>query len=181
MVVTEWGDNLFLLFERGGLVLWAILAVSMLMWALILERYSYYFWIMPRYRDQMLLQWRSSTGVALSSRQRMKDSLVSTFSSGMRRYLVPIHTLADILPLLGLLGTISGMIKVFEVITLFGAGNARGMASGISEALITTMAGLVTAISGLYFCVNLESLTKREAEHFEVSLNRNDPINGDLK
>ena len=179
--MTEWGDDLFLLFERGGMVLWAILAVSMLMWALILERYSYYFWIMPRHREQMLQQWRESKNSSSSSRQWTKSSMVTAFRTGMRRYLVPIHTLADILPLLGLLGTISGMIKVFEVITIFGAGNARGMAAGISEALITTMAGLVTALSGLYFCVNLESLTKTEAEHFEVSLNRNDPVNGDLK
>ena len=179
--MTDWSGDLLLLFERGGMVLWAILAVSLLMWALILERYSYFFWVMPRHREQLLRQWQQSHTAIHHANLRLKNSMVSAFSAGMRRYLIPIHTLADILPLLGLLGTISGMIKVFEVITLFGAGNARGMASGISEALITTMAGLVTALSGLYFCVNLETLTKTEAERFEASLNHDDQIDGELK
>jgi biopolymer transport protein ExbB len=99
----------------------------------------------------------------------------------MHRFLLPIHTLSSILPLLGLLGTINGMIKVFEVITVFGVGNARGMAAGISEALITTMAGLVTALSGLYFCVNLQSLTERASDHFAGRLSRDAHIKGGSK
>jgi len=168
--MTELVDGMFLLFERGGMVLWIILAVSLLMWALILERYSYYFLVMPRQRKLLLQQWRQSRNAFSPFSLRLRNSVVTRFSAMLNRYLKPIHTLADILPLLGLLGTISGMIKVFEVITVFGTGNARGMAAGISEALITTMAGLVTALSGLYFCVNLQSLMKREAEHFAADL-----------
>jgi biopolymer transport protein ExbB len=78
--------------------------------------------------------------------------------------------LTQILPLLGLLGTVSGMIKVFEVIYAFGAGNARGMAAGISEALITTMAGLITALSGLFFAANLESRARHAREQFTSQL-----------
>jgi biopolymer transport protein ExbB len=53
-------------------------------------------------------------------------------------------------PLLGLLGTVSGMVKTFVVIAEFGTGNARALASGISEALITTQTGLVVAVPGLF-------------------------------
>jgi biopolymer transport protein ExbB len=60
-----------------------------------------------------------------------------------------ILVLAGIAPLLGLLGTVSGMITTFDVIAGFGTGNARAMASGISEALITTQTGLVVAVPGL--------------------------------
>ena len=62
------------------------------------------------------------------------------------------------------------MIKVFEVITVFGTGNTRGMASGISEALVTTMAGLFTALSGLYFVADLESRSENLALRFETEL-----------
>ena len=179
--MTELTDDLFLLFERGGLVLWAILAVSVLMWALILERYSYYFLIMPRRHKRLLQHWRQSQSGVRPSSPRLRASMVTAFSAPMRHFLTPIHSLADILPLLGLLGTINGMIKVFEVITVFGAGNARGMAAGISEALITTMAGLVTALSGLYFCVNLRSLAERASEQFEMSINQDKPVDGDPK
>jgi biopolymer transport protein ExbB len=62
------------------------------------------------------------------------------------------------------------MIKVFEVITVFGTGNTRGMASGISEALVTTMAGLFTALSGLYFVSDLERRGEDAARRFETEL-----------
>lgn len=171
--MTELTDDLLLLFERGGVVLWVILAMSVLMWALILDRYVHYFLVMPGRRRRLLRLWRPSRDDARPSAPRLK-AMIAAFSAPMRRFLLPIHTLANILPLLGLLGTINGMIKVFEVITVFGAGNARGMAAGISEALITTMAGLVTALSGLYFCVNLQSLAERAREHFAMRLAKGD-------
>ena len=66
-----------------------------------------------------------------------------------------IATLAAIAPLLGLLGTVSGMITTFDVITLFGTGNAKAMAGGISESLITTQSGLTVAIPGMFMGVYL--------------------------
>jgi biopolymer transport protein ExbB len=178
--MTELADDLLLLFERGGAVLWVILAMSVLMWALILDRYIHYFFAMPSHRTRLLQRWRQDRGDGRPSTPRIK-AMMAAFSAPMHRFLLPIHTLANIMPLLGLLGTISGMIKVFEVITVFGAGNARGMAAGISEALITTMAGLVTALSGLYFCVNLRSLAERASEHFALRLNQEAHARGGSK
>ena len=169
--MAELADDLLPLFERGGVVLWVILAMSVLMWALILDRYVHYFFFMPRHRMRLLKLWGQDRGDGRPSTPRVK-AMMAAFSAPMHRFLLPIHTLSSILPLLGLLGTINGMIKIFEVITVFGIGNARGMAAGISEALITTMAGLVTALSGLYFCVNLQSLAERASEHFAMRLNR---------
>ena len=68
----------------------------------------------------------------------------------LRRYLAVITVLAAVAPLLGLLGTVTGMITTFNVISIFGTGNARAMAVGISEALITTQSGLLVAIPGLF-------------------------------
>ncbi|MGA1796879.1 MAG: MotA/TolQ/ExbB proton channel family protein [bacterium] len=67
----------------------------------------------------------------------------------LHKYLAPLATIAIISPLLGLLGTVTGMIKVFEVISLQGVGHPTALASGISEALITTAAGLIVAIPTL--------------------------------
>jgi biopolymer transport protein ExbB len=169
--VAELAEELLLLFERGGVVLWVILAMSVLMWVLILDRYAHYFLVMPGRRERLLRRWEQERGDSRPSSPRL-TAMKAAFSAPMHRFLMPIHTLSGILPLLGLLGTINGMIKVFEVITVFGVGNARGMAAGISEALITTMAGLVTALSGLYFCVNLQSLAERAGEHFAMRLSR---------
>jgi biopolymer transport protein ExbB len=69
----------------------------------------------------------------------------------LERYLNPLGTIAAITPLLGLLGTVIGMIKVFTAITAYGVGNPGVLAGGISEALITTAAGLAVAIPSLMF------------------------------
>lgn len=67
----------------------------------------------------------------------------------LEKYLSLLSTIASITPLLGLLGTVSGMIKTFNLISFYGVGNPGTMASGISEALITTAAGLTIAIPTL--------------------------------
>ena len=82
----------------------------------------------------------------------MKESIEEAASyvvHDMERYLNTLGTIASVAPLLGLLGTVIGMIKVFSDIMIHGAGNAALLAGGISEALITTAAGLTVAIPAL--------------------------------
>lgn len=157
-------------FDQGGGLLWAILVVSVLMWTLILERYWFFYFQLPRLQAELLDYWQNRSASRHFCQQRLKEGLASQFFSQVFRGLKTVDILTQILPLLGLLGTVSGMIKVFEVINAFGAGNARGMAAGISEALITTMAGLITALSGLFFAANLESRARRAREKFTSQL-----------
>jgi biopolymer transport protein ExbB len=87
-------------------------------------------------------------------REQMKEAIEEVASQvvhEMERYLNTLGTIAAITPLLGLLGTVIGMIKVFTAIRLEGTGNANILAGGISEALITTAAGLTVAIPSLFF------------------------------
>ena len=81
-------------------------------------------------------------------RERIEDSGRHVVHE-LERYLNPLHTIASISPLLGLLGTVVGMIKVFASIMAVGVGNPASLAGGISEALITTAAGLSVAIPAL--------------------------------
>jgi len=87
-------------------------------------------------------------------REQMKEAIEEVANQvvhEMERYLNTLGTVAAIAPLLGLLGTVIGMIKVFTSIKLEGTGNAAVLAGGISEALITTAAGLTVAIPSLFF------------------------------
>lgn len=87
-------------------------------------------------------------------RQIMKESIEETgrhVVSELERYLNALGTIAAVTPLLGLLGTVLGMIKVFTAISVVGTGNTGALAGGISEALITTVAGLSVAIPALMF------------------------------
>ena len=87
-------------------------------------------------------------------RELMKESIEEVgrhVVHELERYLNALGTIAAIAPLLGLLGTVIGMIKVFAVVTAHGVGEPRVLAGGISEALITTAAGLTVAIPSLLF------------------------------
>ena len=147
-------------FEAGGPVLRGILLVTMIMWTLIIERFWYFKNLMPALSDKALNQWSNISNKGDWFSMRIRDQIISEVSGETRKFLLTIETMMQILPLLGLLGTVVGMIKVFDVMTFFGTGNARLMASGVSQATIPTMAGLVAAISGVY----IANLLKRKAE-----------------
>ncbi len=168
---TNYSDGLAVLFEQGGLILWAILFTSLLLWLLILERYWFHWTLLPPLRDRLRAQWQAgSHDLTHGLSFRRIEALVRDLRAESDKNMLALQALVGILPLLGLLGTVSGMIKVFEVITAFGSGNTRGMASGISEALVTTMAGLFTALSGLFFVSNLEQRAENTAREFETEL-----------
>ena len=147
-------------FEAGGPVLWGILMVTIIMWTLIIERFWFFQYLLPQMRLEIIDEWGSINNKGDWFSMRMRDQMISEVSTETKRFLLTIETMMQILPLLGLLGTVVGMIKVFDVMTFFGTGNARLMASGVSQATIPTMAGLVAAISGLY----IANLLKRKAD-----------------
>lgn len=167
---TSLSDGFSALFEQGGLILWAILIASVLLWYLLVDRYLFHWLQAPKLRDQLLSEWDYKTTLPHKLKMRRLFALVGDLRAEANRNMLALQALIAILPLLGLLGTVSGMIKVFEVITVFGSGNTRGMASGISEALVTTMAGLFTALSGLYFVSDLERRAETISRRFEAQL-----------
>ena len=83
---------------------------------------------------------------------------------GLKRNVGLIKALIAICPLLGLLGTVTGMVSVFDVMTFSGTGNARAMAAGVSKATVPTMAGMVAALSGVYFGTWLEHKAATESD-----------------
>lgn len=93
----------------------------------------------------------------------------------LRKYIGLLHTIASVSPLLGLLGTVSGMIKVFGTISVEGVGNPASLATGISEALITTAAGLTVAIPTFlgqrYLAARAERLVHMLEEYATYLLN----------
>ena len=93
--------------------------------------------------------------------------MVSEVRQKLQRNVTMIQTLIAICPLLGLLGTVTGMVAVFDVMAFFGTGNARAMAAGVSKATIPTMAGMVAALSGVYFASNLDRKASVESEKLE--------------
>ena len=160
-------------FETGGQVLWAIFAVTMLMWTLIIERYWFFRSELPSRIAAKKSEWDGRTERRSWYAERIRDQLVSEIVVDARRHLNIIHVLMVLLPLLGLLGTVTGMIQVFNVMSVAGTSNARLMAGGVSAATIPTMAGLVAALSGLYLTTWLQRRADAQIQTVEDALVRN--------
>jgi len=162
------------LFVTGGWIVGILLLVSVIMWALILNRALLFRQFstgnMTREEaaqfshDQVLPSKQTYRGLTTKfvhhyveratsdqpTNEAILDEVTLKLVRSLDYYTSIIGILATIAPLLGLLGTVLGMITTFEVISNFGTGNAQRMSSGISEALITTEIGLLVAIPGLY-------------------------------
>lgn len=167
VALANFFDSIRGFIELGGGVLWAIFAVLLMMWTLILERYWYYFRILPSRRKDILDRWRDRTEHQSWYAGQVREELISKLGQEMQRNIRTIQTLIAVCPLLGLLGTVTGMVAVFDVMAFFGTGNARAMAAGVSQATIPTMAGMVAALSGLYFGSYLERKSEIETERLE--------------
>ena len=166
-------DSAAAYFRQGGPVMAPLLLVSLIAWALVVERWIFYRDIT---RDDLspalalaafkncrvppeqsrglcarlareMLRLRSGDRVA---DQKHLDRLVLTLRAPLQRSVAMVATLAAAAPLMGLFGTVTGMIDTFDAITCFGAGNARALAAGISEALISTQSGLLVGIPALF-------------------------------
>jgi len=168
------------LIEAGGLVMWPLMACSVGSMAIILERLWSLRRnkVLPRAVTDQVRQWQRTGRISLQDldalagatplgkivtagllgknrgREVIKESIEETgrhVVHELERYLNALGTIAAATPLIGLLGTVIGMIRVFNVITLQGVGDPAILAGGISEALITTATGLTIAIPSLMF------------------------------
>lgn len=148
----------------GGQVLVAILATTFLMWTLILERYWFFRVVQREAVARAVEQWKARSDRSSWYAHQIRRAMVSRLSIDFNRGISLITTLVALCPLLGLLGTVTGMIEVFDVMAVAGSGNPRAMASGVSRATIPTMAGMVAALSGFIFSVQLQRRAQSEVQ-----------------
>ena len=150
--------------ELGGPVLRVIGLVTLFMWMLIIERLVYF-----RTGHRKLVRkahnyWDERADYSSWKAHQIRARIISQVSANSERNLALIKTCVALCPLLGLLGTVTGMIEVFEVMAISGSGNPRSMASGVSKATVPTMAGMVAALSGVAMSAYLETKARRERE-----------------
>lgn len=155
-------DSLQQFLNTGGNVLWIILGVSICLWSLIVERLIYFKLAYPEQQKQWLSAWDNRVDKNSQKALFIRESIISEANISMQKTVPIIKMLVALCPLLGLLGTVTGMIHVFDVMAVTGTGNARAMASGVSQATIPTMAGMVIAIAGLYFSKLIEQRVNDE-------------------
>ena len=168
--LSETFDGIRGFFESGGDVLWLVLAITIVLWTFIIERLWYFRAVHPQLAKQAKDAWESRSDQESWYAKRVRERLISEVAVEANRFVLLIKTLIALLPLVGLLGTVTGMILVFDVMAVLGTGNAREMAGGVSAATLPTMAGMVAALSGLYFGTALDRKAQVEVEKVEDEL-----------
>ena len=145
------------------LIGWTIL----FMWILILERLIYFRTGLKELVQESFEYWERRTERGSWNAQQIREAVISRVSMSANQGIPMIQTLVALCPLLGLMGTVTGMITVFDVMAISGSGNPRSMAAGVSRATIPTMAGMVGALSGVFLVTVLTRSVKRQIESLE--------------
>ena len=202
---------MFELLKAGGFLIWPILLCSVIALAIVIERFSSLKTssVAPAALTERVgkLLLKGSLDTKTISEIEKHSPLGRVLAAGLKnpnqhrvvvkeaveeagrhvvhdleKHLQTLGTIAAITPLLGLLGTVIGMIKVFAAITTFGVGDPQALAEGISEALVTTAAGLSVGIPSLmfhrYFRGRVNELTidmEQQALKFMKILQRSQP------
>ena len=175
-------SNIIDYINKGGIVMYPLICISFIMWLLIIERLIFFKRLYSKNisKKEIIAIIKGTEKPSLNygiidillyeilkKKEEMDlspsiiDEAVVKVVHSLDKHLEIISLLASIAPLLGLLGTTTGMVKTFFAIAIFGTGNAKALASGISEALITTQTGLFIAIPGIYMSNFLNQRARR--------------------
>ena len=144
-------------FDRGGPVIFILFVVAIIMITLLVERLIFFINDLKKLRDERVSEVRECPSDNKWVRNKIKLKNISILNSESSKNLLMIQGLIALCPLLGLLGTVTGMIEVFDIMAITGTGNARAMASGIARATLPTMTGLFISIVGLFLLTAIKS------------------------
>jgi biopolymer transport protein ExbB len=156
--------------DKGGDVLWLIAALVFFMWTLIFERLWYFTAAWKADRAAVVSAWEGRPERKSWNAKQVRMRLLSQSRELINDNMNVITTCVALCPLLGLLGTVTGMIEVFNVMAVTGGGDAKSMAGGVERSTIPTMAGMVAALSGLFANTYLQRVASREQQFLEDQL-----------
>ncbi len=152
--------------DQGGFVMYLIAALTLVMWILVFERVLYFKSSLRGDIQGQLNVWESRKERKSWNAHQIRAAMISRMDGKISANLDFIAALVAICPLMGLLGTVTGMIDVFGALANTGGGDAKSMAGGVSKATIPTMAGMVAAISGVFANTYLTRVADNEKALF---------------
>jgi biopolymer transport protein ExbB len=163
-------ETILAFMDKGGDVLWLIAILVFVMWTLIFERLWFFSFVWRQERKAFIDRWEGRSERQSWNAKQIREKLSSQSRAVINDNMSVITTLVALCPLLGLLGTVTGMIEVFNVMAVTGGGDAKSMAGGVERSTIPTMAGMVAALSGLFANTYLQRIASREQLSLEDQL-----------
>ncbi len=167
-----WLEPLERLAEAGGPVLLGIALVAMLLFGLALERVWFFRIAYRRARRRLIDRWIARADHLSWSARTLREVWTRELIDRLRRPLPWLKLLVALCPLLGLLGTVTGMITVFDGLAASETGQARALADGVARATLPTLSGMAVAVVGLMFTSRLEQVIRREDQRLHDRLAR---------
>jgi biopolymer transport protein ExbB len=157
--------------SRGGPVLtYFILPATFFMWALILERVFYFRFAHKAVAEEAISEWRSRSDRKSPFAHWIKDKLVSEVRAKAEQNVTMTKAMVALAPLLGLLGTVTGMVQVFDILAITSGTDAKAMSGGVSQATIPTMAGMVASLSGILFTSGMDRRVNRSVQQVDDAM-----------
>ena len=164
-------DELLHFFDRGGDVLYIVFIIAFFLWGFLIDRFIYLYFSFKQYKKKVLKNIENNT-YDKKFTEEIHTYLVEDMRLKLSEGLDFIKTLIIVCPLVGLLGTVTGMIEVFDVMAIIGNGDVKSMANGVSMATIPTMAGMVIALSGILFEKKLETSINYQVDKFDLEISK---------
>ncbi len=152
-----------LIVAGGPFVIW-ILVAGITMWTLIFERLWFHKARMPYMVSGMLAEWQGRPEHQSWASHQIRKAMISRLNGAMAENMPVLKVLIPMCPLLGLVGTVHGMLEVFDSMSILGSADARTMASGVSKAMNCTMTGLAVSVTGMYPVFYFQSTIRKQTE-----------------
>ncbi|NAW69200.1 hypothetical protein CAG54_06485 [Vibrio sp. V27_P1S3P104] len=143
----------------AGPLVWGVMTLSIVMWWLIAQAYRHQSRCRARFVPEITRQYNLQIGLSNHRYQSVCRAWLNQAEQQLNQGIPWISILVKVLPLLGLLGTVDGMIESFQQLNQLDI--QRQLSGGISQALLTTLSGLVTSLSGVYFVHHLNQRKRR--------------------
>ena len=148
--------------QLGGSVLYLILGIALILWYLVADRLVYLTYQYPRELNSVIDEWNQRKDHVSWHAKKIRIQLISSMKGKVMTNMNYIYACVSLAPLAGLLGTVTGMTGIFQTLAILGTTNAREMASGVYQAIIPTMTGMVIAITGLLVSSWLKHKVEKE-------------------
>tara|TARA_B100000989_G_scaffold284955_1_gene252239 strand:- start:6467 stop:6976 length:510 start_codon:yes stop_codon:yes gene_type:complete len=154
------------LFIRGGPVLYVLFLITLMIFYILVDKYIFIFLNSKKWLDNKLSSFYKEFPPSSTDYKYVESILINSVTRQSKSNIKILQGLISMCPMIGLLGTVYGMIEVFEILSFLGTGNPRAMSSGVAMATIPTMTGMVISLFGLYFYQDITSRINSMTKNF---------------